>query len=147
MRPIVGKQMVREFTYAYGAFCPKDGASSQLILPAMNGQCMNHFLHHVRQEFPQDYILMVMDGAPCHRDGVLDIPQNMQIQKLPPRSPELNPSENIWRDMREKFFLNTVFNSMSAVEKRLCKAMKHYAENPETVQSIAGFSWINLLSE
>ena len=43
VRPIVGKQIVREYTYAYGAFCPQDGASVHYVLPAMNGQCMSFF--------------------------------------------------------------------------------------------------------
>ncbi|MCP4932655.1 MAG: IS630 family transposase [bacterium] len=143
VRPVVGKQIVREYTYAYGAFCPQDGASSHLILPAMDGYCMTYFLRHVRKEFPDDFILMVMDGAPCHKDGAMDMPENMIIQRLPPYSPELNPSENMWDDMREKFFGNTVFDSMKAVENRLCEAMNHYADTPETVLSITSFPWTN----
>ncbi|MCP5452172.1 MAG: hypothetical protein H6972_16785 [Gammaproteobacteria bacterium] len=53
--------------------------------------------------------------------------------------PELNPSENIWDDLREKFFGNTVFDSMDAVRDRLCIAMNHYADHPETVRSITAF--------
>lgn len=133
---------MREYTYAYGAFCPQDGASSHFILPAMDGYCMTYFLRHVRKEFPDDFILMVMDGAPCHKDGAMDMPENMMIQRLPPYSPELNPSENMWDDMREKFFRNLVFDSMEAVENKLCEAMNHYADNPKTVRSITAFPWI-----
>ena len=50
---------------------------------------MTYFLRHVRKEFPDDYILMIMDGAPCHKDGAMDVPKNMIIQRLPPYSPEL----------------------------------------------------------
>ena len=54
IRPVVSKQIVREYTYAYGAFCPQDGASSHFILPSMDGYCMTYFLRHVRKEFPDD---------------------------------------------------------------------------------------------
>jgi putative transposase len=147
VRPIVGKQIVREYTYAYGAFCPQDGASVHFVLPAMDGECMSFFLRHVRQEFPDDFILMVYDGAPCHSPGALDVPDNMMLENLPPYSPELNPSENIWDDMREKFFGNNVFESMSAVTDQLCIAMNHYADHPEIVRSITAFPWINSFSE
>lgn len=103
---------------------------------------MTYFLRHVRKEFPDDFILMVMDGAPCHKDGAMDVPENMMIQRLPPYSPELNPSENMWDDMREKFFGNTVFDSMNAVEDRLCKAMNNYADKTDIVRSIVAFPWI-----
>lgn len=142
VRPVVGKQIVREYTYAYGAFCPQDGASVHCVLPAMNGECMTFFLHHVRQKFPDDFILMVYDGAPCHSPGTLDVPENMMLETLPPYSPELNPSENIWDDMREKFFQNKVFDSMNDVIEQLCIAMNHYVDNPQKVQSITAFPWI-----
>ena len=44
--------------------------------------------------------------------------------------------------MREKFFGNTVFDSMEAVENKLCEAMNHYADHPEIVKSITAFPWI-----
>ena len=95
------------------------------------------------------YILMIMDGAPCHKDGAMDVPKNMMIQRLPAYSPELNPSENMWDDMREKFFWKyIVFDSMTSVEDKLCEAMNHYADdNPEIVKSITAFSWIRSFDE
>lgn len=140
--PLSASKLCGSIHYAYGAFCPQDGASSHFILPAMDGYCMTYFLRHVRKEFPDDFILMVMDGAPCHKDGAMNMPENMMIQRLPPYSPELNPSENMWDDMREKFFRNLVFDSMEAVENKLCEAMNHYADNPKTVRSITAFPWI-----
>jgi hypothetical protein len=142
VRPVVGKQMVREYIYAYGAFCPQDGASAQLILPDMDGECMTLFLGHVREKFPDDFILMMYDGAPCHSPGALTVPDCMMLEKLPSYSPELNPSENIWDDMREKFFYNLVFDSIEAVENTLCTAMNHYIDKPEIVRSITAFPWI-----
>lgn len=142
MRPVVGKQIVREYTYAYGAFCPQDGASVHYVLPAMDGVCMTFFLRHVRHEFPDDFILMLYDGAPCHSPGALDVPDHMMLENIPPYSPELNPSENIWDDMREKFFGNTVFDTMNAVTDQLCTAINHYTDNPAIVRSITAFPWI-----
>mgnify|MGYP001378586273 FL=1 len=103
---------------------------------------MTFFLRHVRESFPDDFILMVYDGAPGHSPGVLHVPDHMMLVTLPPYSPELNPSEHIWDDMREKFFGNTVFNSITAVKDQLCIAMNHYAGHPETVRSITAFPWI-----
>ncbi len=34
-------------------------------------------------------------------------------------SPQLNPVEHIWDEIREKWFANEVFNSLDAVEDRL----------------------------
>ena len=75
------------------------------------------------------------------------MPENMMIQRLPPYSPELNPSENMWDEMREKFFQNIVFDSMEAVENKLCEAMNHYADKQDIVRSITSFPWINSFDE
>jgi len=83
-----------------------------------------------------------MDGAPCHTSGELKIPDNIRIIKLPPYSPELNPSENMWDEMREKWFGNCVFNSMNAVEKRMVQALQAIESDPQTVKSITGWNWI-----
>lgn len=136
------KQIIREYTYAYGAICPFDGDSCYLILPAMNGRCMTLFLTELSNRFPDHFLLVVYDGAPCHSEGALSLPENMMVFSLPPYSPELNPAENGWDDMREKFFKNTVFDSLEAVENQLAIACNFYESNPQIIQSIAGWSWI-----
>jgi hypothetical protein len=78
-RPTVGKQIVREYTYAYGAFSPKDGVADFLILPSMDGQNMNIFLEELSLRHKDEYILLFCDKAPCHREGVLTMPRNIKF--------------------------------------------------------------------
>jgi len=73
---------------------------------------------------------------------VLNIPDNMMVVKLPPQSPNLNPSENNWDDMREKFFHNLVFNSMKAVENQLIDACNFYESHPEIIHDMTAWNWI-----
>ena len=101
-RPTVGKQIIREYTYAYGAVSPRDGAADFLILPVMTAVAMKVFLDELARRHDGQYILMIYDGAPCHSPGALNIPDTMTVRTLPPYSPQLNPVENIWDDMREK---------------------------------------------
>ncbi|WP_410520937.1 transposase [Candidatus Tisiphia endosymbiont of Dioctria rufipes] len=61
----------------------------------------------------------------------------MQLTFLPPYSPQLNPQENIWDDMREKFFYNVVFSSMNGVDSILIDACNHYENNPSVLKPIA----------
>ena len=142
IRPIVSSQIVREYTYLYGAVSPQDGKSDFLILPSMNLANMEIFLNEIRQRYPCEYICLFFDGAPGHSLKGLKVPENMVIEKIPPYSPETNPTENIWDDMREKFFGNLMFHSMKAVEKRLCEAAVAYENNSEKIKSITGGEWI-----
>lgn len=141
-RPTVGRQIVREYTYAYGAFSPKDGVADFLVLPAMNGQNMSIFLEELSSLHKDEYILLFCDKAPCHQQGTLKMPQNIKLSYLPPYCPQLNPSENMWGEIREKFFTNIVCSSLNAVEDRLVDAMVYYEKNKEAVKSTTAFNWI-----
>lgn len=142
VRPRVGYQLIREFTYAYGAVSPLDGVSDFLILPYMTADVMNLFLAEVARRHVREFILMVYDGAPCHSPTALVIPENMMVKTLPAYCPELNPTEHIWDEIREKFFPNLVFESLDAVEEQLMEALLFLEKHPATVQSITGFKWI-----
>ena len=134
--------MVREYTYAYAAVSPADGVLDSLVLPVVNADAMSLFLSEVSQRHPNDFILMVMDKAGWHQAKDLKVPQNMRIIFLPPYSPELNPVEHLWEEIREKWFPNKVFKSLDAVESVLVDALDSLEQSPEKVASITGFDWI-----
>jgi transposase len=64
------------------------------------------------------HILLVLDGAPNHQCGLLAVPDNISLLFLPPYSPELNPKENLWDEIREKIFKNLALKSMNAVRAK-----------------------------
>lgn len=146
VRPSVPCHMVREYTYAYAAVSPADGVLDSLVLPVVNAHAMSLFLSEVSQRHPNEFILMVMDKAGWHQARDLKVPKNMRITFLPPYSPELNPAEHLWEEIREKWFPNKVFKSLDAVESVLVDALDSLEQSPEKVASITGFDWINSLS-
>lgn len=142
MRPDVPCQIVREYTYVYAAVSPHDGTLDSLILPEVTAEAMSIFLNEVAGRHPDEFILMVMDAAGWHKAKDLRVPGNMRIIHLPPYSPELNPMEHVWDEMREKGFANEVFRDMSAVEDRAVEALVSLEGDKERVKSITGFDWI-----
>ena len=146
VRPEVAVQIVREYTYAYAAVSPHDGVMDSLILPEVNAEAMSIFLAEVAKRHPDEFILMVMDQAGWHKARDLVIPKNIRLAWLPPYSPQCNPVENIWDEIREKWFPNLVFNSLEAVEDTLVEALLALENDNKRTQSIAGFEWIVRLS-
>lgn len=142
VRPLVGSQRVRESTYAYVAVSPGDGGMVSLVLPETNASMMSLFLEEVARRYPDEYILMFMDQAGWHRSGELRIPPRMRLSWLPPYSPECNPSEHIWEEIREKWFGNTVFQSLEDVEILLADSLSALENAPSRVQSLTGFEWV-----
>jgi len=142
LRPEVGMQIVREYTYAFGAASPHDGVLDTLVLPVVTAETMSIFLAEVARRHPEEFILMFLDGAGWHRAHNLVIPENMRLEALPPYSPQLNPMEHIWDELREKWFTNEVFESLDGVEDRLVEALVALENDQELVASTTGFDWI-----
>ena len=70
------------------------------------------------------------------------MPSNIELYPLLPYTPELNPTESIWEEIREKYFKNDFFTTLDKVIDRLCEGLNNLAENKETVKSITGYNWI-----
>jgi len=79
---------------------------------------MNVFLHELSKAYPDEYILLVVDNAGWHRSEGLLVPENIQLYPLLPYTPELNPIEMIWDEIREKGFHNEIFASLDSVVNR-----------------------------
>jgi hypothetical protein len=103
---------------------------------------MNAFLNHVSRRHVNDYIVMVLDGASSHKSHDLRVPENMALVRLPPYSPELNPAERLWEEIREKEFANRVFDSLGAAVAQAARGLKRLELMPEGLQSLTGWPWI-----
>jgi transposase len=141
-RPEIHLQRVREYTHVFGAVCPHDGHLVSLILPDADTDAMTIFLAEVARGYPQDHILMFLDRAGWHRSKRLHIPDNLTRAWLPPYSPECNPQELIWRELRRTSLANRDFRSLSAVEEALSTALKQMTARSSYLQSLTGFDWI-----
>jgi transposase len=146
VRPEVSTQFIREYEYAFAAVSPQDGLLDTLVLPTVNTEAMGIFLAEVSQRHADEWIVMVLDGAGWHRAKRLKVPANMRLISLPPWSPQLNPVEHVWEEVREKWFANRVFDSLSVVEEQLMTALKSLEEDSPRVASLTGFEWIRTIS-
>lgn len=142
LRPLVPVALVREYAYAYAAVCPRDGDLVWMLSAKMNTPNMSLFLDQVGRRYPQEFVLMVLDGASSHRSQDLEIPENMALVRLPPYSPELNPAEHLWDELREKEFANRVFDSLGAAMAQAAKGLKRLEQHPAFVQSMTGWEWV-----
>lgn len=140
VRPSVPCHHIREYRYAYGAVSPVDGESFFLVMPYCNTEGMNVFLRELSKAYPKDKILLASDNAAWHHAKALEIPANIELIFLLPYTPELNPIERIWRELRKRGFRNEVFTTLEKVVIRLCQVI--CSLSPLDIQSIASARWI-----
>ena len=103
---------------------------------------MSAFLKHVSDNYPDEFVIMVLDGASSHRSYDLRAPENIAFVRLPAYSPELNPAERLWEELREKEFANRVFDSLGAAIAQAARGLKRLELNPGFLQSLTGWDWI-----
>jgi transposase len=139
VRPQAPRQVVREYSYVFSAVAPAQGALTSLILPRANTAMMNLFLQHLAHAYANYFIVMQVDQAGWHRATNLVIPDNIRLLPQPAHSPELNPVEHIWDELREKHFHNQAFPSLDAVEETLIEGLNQLASDPERVRSMTYF--------
>jgi transposase len=142
MRPVVSNGYQRQYTYVYGAVSPKDGRFEWMLSEKMNTMQMEAFLGQVSERYRDEHIVMVVDGASSHVNKALKKPANISLLQLPPYSPELNPCENVWDELREKLFPKRVYTSMEEVIKQLKEGVPKLAANTARLQSLTGRTWI-----
>jgi DDE superfamily endonuclease len=92
-RPVMFNGYERQFVYVYGAVSPLQGDFDWMLCGEMNTLRMGEFLGQVSRAHPNDFMVMIVDGASSHRAKDLAIPENIRLSPLLPYAPELNPQE------------------------------------------------------
>jgi hypothetical protein len=144
IRPIVFAQTVRQYIYAYSAVCPVTGDICSLILPNADTACMNIFLDYLSKEYSDYFIIMQADNAGWHKSKGLKIPENIKILYQPAYSPQINPVEHIWEEIREKTIQNITFRSIKDVVDALCEGLNALKANIQKVKSMTSFPHLNI---
>ena len=139
MRPLAPAQVVRESMYVFAAVAPALGRFAALVLPEANTAMMNLFLEEVSQTFADSFIVMQVDQASWHHSKALVIPSNIRLIQQPAYSPEVNPVEHLWEELREKYLHNRFFSSLELLVEELCRGLNELAEDHARITSMMSF--------
>lgn len=133
-----------KLSYQYGylsvALNPMTGDLITAFLPDMSQESYQAFLDHVQSEITED-ILLVRDRAPSHMAKTLTVPTMIELHELPPYSPELNPAERFFEELRP-LLANRIFESLEALEDAITEILHKYWDNPQILQRLTAFPWI-----
>ena len=112
------------------------------MLPKANTHAMQLHLDEISKYVARKaHGVLLMDRAGWHRAGDLQVPKNLTIILLPPRSPELNPVENVWQYLRANWLSNRVFENYDAILDAGCDAWNQLIDTPSVITSIGMRKW------
>ena len=141
-RPRVIRQRQFISTYIFGAVCPDRDTGCALILPEVNTGMMQIHLDQISEQIQEDYHgIILMDRASWHTTEALIIPPNIHLMPLPPYSPELNPMEQVWQQLRKIKLSNTNFQGYEDIVSSCCEAWNCFCDEGGNIQNLCTRSW------
>lgn len=143
MRPS-GEQLIGyQYGYLSVALNPATGELFALLLPDMRVESFQAFLDEfVKFVGEKNFVRLITDGAAAHRSTRLEVDEQLTIEHLPPYSPELNPVERLFKELRKEL-KNLVFESLEAVEKAVIKAIEPFMKDGSRVKKLTFYSWLH----
>jgi len=106
----------------------------------MDGGCLQTFLGQLSEAYPENHLLVVLDGAPSHRSEETVCPENVEFMRLSVYSPELDPVERWFQEFRRELS-NRTFETVELLQEALGQTLRPYWENLSGLQRLTGFSW------
>lgn len=139
VKPVGTIQHAFENYYLYGVVEPVTGGSFFLEMPALDSACFQVFLEQFAAHHPDELYIIILDGGTFHKAKYLHIPDNIVLEFLPPYSPELNPIERLWQDIKDRI-ANKVFETLGSLKDSVASIVKNYTA--AYIQSLTGYTYV-----
>jgi transposase len=142
VRTIIDNQQAFSNRYLFSAVAPLTGDSFHLMgFEGNTSTLVSYYLDKLEEYFKGKHIVLVFDNAPSHRPACIHHREKLTCIFLPPYSPELNPAERFFGEVR-KSTANTIFESIEAQEEVIGAYVKKLAADESRMRQLLGYEWI-----
>ena len=128
VKPIGLKQFEFENFWMYGVVEPLSGDSFFMEYSVLDSVCFGDFLSQFSKQNPKSTNLIFLDGSRAHTAKALKIPKNIILHLIPPYSPELNPKERIWQDLKKET-CDELFENLNSLRTFLYDKVNNLTKN------------------
>ncbi len=113
------------------------GVGAGLALPFTDTEAMRLHIDEITLHVAEGaHAVLLLDSAGCHTTGALVWPRNITPILLPPRSPELNPVDQVWQFLRANFLSNQFFETHHEIIEASCEVSNRLTALTQTIRSI-----------
>ena len=127
VKPIVEYQHVFKTTYLYGSYSPINGDSFVWEINGVDNLIFESYLKHFSEHKPKEYKIVIIDNAGFHSTKNIEVPENIFLLRIPPYSPELNPCEQVWQFIKNRY-KNQRFKTMKKLKSWLHDIVKNMSK-------------------
>lgn len=142
-RTIIDNQQAFSNRYLFSAVSPLTGKSFHLMgFEENTSATVALFLDELEKYYPDQHLVIVYDNAPSHRPKIVRQRARITGIFLPPYSPELNPAERFFEEIR-KATANQIFKTIDDQEDTIAEAVKTLSADADGMKQLLGYEWIN----
>lgn len=116
--PVVNFKQEFKNTYLYGSYSPIDGDAVVCEIESVSTLAFEKYLHQLSQHRPNQYKIVVIDNAGFHSTKNITVPDNIYLINIPAYTPELNPCEQVWKYIKDRF-KNKSFENLKDIKQWL----------------------------
>jgi len=135
IKPIVTYQHRFKNTYLYGSYSPINGNSFVWEVEGVDNLIFESYLKYFSYYKPEEFKIVVIDNAGFHSTKNIEIPENIYLLNIPPYCPELNPCEQVWQHIKNRY-KNQNFKSMKELREWLHNFVRNMTK--EKIMSVTG---------
>lgn len=142
MKPLQVVAPCYDYYWLYAAVEPTTGDAFWWELPRLDADCFTVFLRQFGQYYADSLNVVLLDQAPVHVAQRVPIPENVILVWFPAYSPELNPVECLWEDLKRRIdVLDTRLRSnLAALQEHVAGIIRRYTA--ETIASLTGYAYL-----
>lgn len=90
------------------------------------------------------HAVVVLDQAAWHTTSKLKVFDNITLFPLPPASPELNPVEQVWQQLRDNWLANRCYDGYEAIVDACCEAWNWFTDMPNRIKNLRSRDWARI---
>ena len=133
-----------KWTYLYSFVRPTTGEIHWLILPRVDAEVFSVALSNFAEQVGatnNKRILLVLDKAGWHTSPRVEVPERLELEFLPPSSPELQPAERLWPLTNEGVANRYYFEELESLEEALIERCVALCGQPEMICFYTHYHW------
>jgi transposase len=142
VKPVQVVELLYEYYWLYAAVEPSTGEAFWWELPRLDADCFTIFLRQFGHHYAESLNIVLLDQAPAHVAQRVPIPENVVLMWLPAYSPELNPVERLWEDLKARIDVldEQVRSSLATLQEHVAGLIRRYTT--ETIASVTGYAYL-----
>ena len=141
VQPRVPTYVLRKTAHVFGAVAVDNADFVYQFADVFNGHTFHEFLLNVVERHAPRKVFMIIDNGPCHwldeagKKWLGENQDKIELHRLPPYSPEFNPTEGVWKTTRKMTTHNRFYPTVQERDAALRQTFDEFQRAPQLIDN------------